>query len=243
MSRRDAPGARHLAEQIGASQALLDRLEREAADYPRLPELQRWQRARLRETYADLKRQERFEAACVFFLEELYGGRDMRVRDAQLERARPVMSRMLPDHLLHAVGEAMRLQSMSMDLDARLSQCLEGELDQPGYARAYRRLGNWQSREEQIRLIGALGERLRRTVARPMIRRLVRWMHAPAVAAGFGKLQEFLGQGLDAFGEMDADADHFIAVVVERETRALARMREGSDWPFDEWIGHGPIKS
>ncbi|MBL39656.1 MAG: hypothetical protein CMP07_14760 [Xanthomonadales bacterium] len=240
MGSDEKPGAEHLALHTRESQVLLDRLEKHAEDYPRLAELQHWQRARLQETYADLKRQSRFELACVFFLEELYGGRDMQARDAQLERARPVMSRMLPDHLLHAVGEAMRLQWMSMDLDARLSQALEGELDQAEYARAYRRLDVWDARQEQIRLIDDLGRLLKRTVAKPMIRRLVRWMHAPAVAAGFGKLQEFLSEGLEAFGEMGADADYFVDTIVDRETRALERMRQGSDQPFDEWIGGGP---
>jgi len=234
------PGAEHLALHTQESQELLGRLEKHSDEYPRLAELQHWQRARLRETYSDLKQQSRFELACVFFLEELYGGRDMRARDAQLERARPVMSRMLPDHLLHAVGEAMRLQWMSMELDARLSQEIEGELDQSEYARAYRRLEVWDAREEQIRLIDDLGRLLKRTVARTMIRRLVRWMHAPAVAAGFGKLQEFLDEGLEAFGVMGAEADYFVDTIVERETRALERIREGSELPFEEWIGDGP---
>jgi len=240
VSGRHAPGAEHLALQVRESQALLDRLERDAGQYPRLDELQHWQRARLTETYADLKHQPRFELACVFFLEELYGGRDMRARDAQLERATPIMSRMLPDHLLHAVGEAMRLQWMSTELDARLSQCLHGALGQAEYARAYRRLATWEAREEQIRLIDDLGRLLKRTVARPVIRRLVRWMHAPAAAAGFGKLQEFLNEGLEAFGEMGPDADYFVDVIVERETRALQHMREGSEQPFAAWIGDGP---
>jgi len=234
------PGVEHLAVHTRESQELLDRLEKHADEYPRLAELQHWQRARLQETYADLKRQSRFELACVFFLEELYGGRDMRARDAQLDRARPVMSRMLPDHLLHAVGEAMRLQWMSMELDARLSQKLEGELDQAEYARAYRRLELWDARREQIGLIGDLGHLLQRTVARPLIRRLVRWMHAPAMAAGFGKLQEFLDEGLEAFGVMGADAEYFVGTIVDRETRALEQIRQGSEQPFAEWIGDGP---
>lgn len=240
MSSKEKPGAEHLALHTRESQELLGRLEEHADEFPRLAELQHWQRARLQETYADLKRQSRFELACVFFLEELYGGRDMQARDAQLERARPVMSRMLPDHLLHAVGEAMRLQWMSMQLDANLSQAIEGPLDQAEYARAYRRLATWEAREEQIRLIGDLGHLLQRTVARPLIRRLVRWMHAPAVAAGFGKLQGFLDEGLEAFGVMGEDAEYFVGTIVERETRALERIKNGSDRPFEEWIGAGP---
>lgn len=240
MARRDRPGARHLAEQIAESQELLERLEQHAEDYPRLDELQHWQRCRLRETYSDLRAQPRFEPACVFFLEELYGGRDMRERDRQLQRALPVMQRMLPDHLLEAVGDAMRLQWMSMDLDARLSACLHGELDQPEYARAYRRIDAWSEREEQIALIGDLGRLLGRTVRRRMIHTLIRLMHGPAVAAGFGKLQEFLAEGLGAFAEMGDAADLFVDTIVERETAALRKMGTDSDWPFEEWIGDGP---
>lgn len=233
-------GADHLMEQTRLSLELLDRLEQGAVLYPRLDELQHWQRCRLRETYDDLRRQAHYRPACVFFLEELYGGRDMRARDSQLDRALPIMRRTLPDHLLHAVGEAMRLQAMSMDFDARLSQLLEGALDQPAYARGYRRMAIWEARREQIGLIGELGDLLRRTVKLPMIRRLVRWMRGPAHAAGFGKLQEFLDDGLSAFGEMGDDATHFVATITGRETRALALMERGEDWPFGEWIGQGP---
>ena len=240
MSKSDSPGALHLADQIGQSQRLLDHLEKQAEAYPRLLELQHWQRCRLRETYSDLRSHERFSTACVFFLEELYGGRDMRERDRQLERVLPIMQRFLPDHLLHAIGEAMRLQRISMDLDAQLSQVIEGELDQPEYARGYRRLNVWTRREQQIDLIGDLGHLLERTVKRRMIRRLVRWMHGPAVAAGFVKLQEFLMEGLDAFYIMGDSADYFVETIVEREHKALAAIRDGEDWPFEPWIGHGP---
>jgi hypothetical protein len=39
---------------------------------------------------------------------------------------------------------------------------------------------------------------------------------------------------------MGADADDFVDTIVERETQALERMREGSDRPFEQWIGDGP---
>ncbi|MGB0513769.1 MAG: FFLEELY motif protein [Wenzhouxiangellaceae bacterium] len=233
-------GADYLAAQIDRSQALLDRLDREHDQNPRLAELQHWQRVRLRETYADLRARPRFVAACEFFLEELYGGRDMRMRDQQLERALPVMRRMLPDHLLHAVGEALRLQWISLDFDARLARALDGPLNQPEYARGYRRLDDWTGRREQIELIGELGDLLRRTVRIPMILRLVRWMRRPAHAAGFGTLQEFLENGLDAFAAMGEDAKYFVDLILERETRALERMEQGESWPFHEWIDHGP---
>ncbi len=240
MSRRGAPGREYLAEQIMLSQKLLASLAERSVEYPRLEELQHWQRARLRETYQDLRRQQRFRAACVFFLEQLYGGRDMRERDRQLERILPLMSKMLADEILHAVGEAMRLQWMSMDFDARLSQMLEGELDQAEYARGYRRMGEWQGRQEQIRLIGQLGRLLQRMVRRKIIRRLVHWMYGPAHAAGFGKMQQFLAEGFDSFDEMGDQAEYFVETIEMREMLALEWMEQGSDRPFAEWIGDGP---
>jgi hypothetical protein len=240
VSRDDHTGRQHLARHLRESQRLLERLDQRPDEHPRLEELQHWQRCRLRETYADLRAQPRFELACVFFLEELYGGRDMRERDRQLERVLPVMSRTMPDHLLGAMGDAMRLQWMSMDLDARLSRHLEADLNQAEYARAYRRMAAWEEREEQIELIRDLGRLLQRTVRRRMIRRLVGLMHGPAVAAGFSKLQEFLAEGLDAFATMGDDATLFVDTIHERETVALERMRNGSDQPFGTWIGDGP---
>lgn len=238
MSTRDRNGTDHLAEQVRASLSVVDRLP---STDPKLQALQSWQRDRLDGTYADLAAQDTYRDACVFFLDELYGGKNVNERDRQLERALPVMKRFLPDHLLYAIGEAMRLQWMSLDLDSRLAARIEGPLDQPEYARAYRRLEAWSEREEQIRLIGDLGELLVETVRKPMIRRLVHWMHRPAVAAGFGRLQEFLMEGLDAFAVMGKDGTYFVDTIVERERAGLEAMRSGSDWPFETWIGQGPV--
>jgi len=231
----------HLTEQISKNHEVLEKIESNPDQYPRLDELQHWQRMRLRATYADLKSQERYREACVFFLEELYGGRDMRERDRQLERVVPIMRRFLPEHLLHAIGEAMRLQWISMQFDAELSRLIDGELNQPTYAAAYRQMGEWQRREEQIKLIGELGELLDQTVRRRMIRTLLKMMHGPAVAAGFGELQSFLVRGIESFAAM-GDASEFVETIVTREREALAEMRNGSDWPFERWMGQGSFE-
>jgi hypothetical protein len=233
--------ARHLESQIERNLAIAGRIP-ETGDLRRsLDRLQHWQRARLRETYDDLRRQPLYEAACDFFLQELYGGRDVHARDRQLKRVVPVMRRFLPDHLLHATGEAMRLQAVSLEFDLDLAGILVdvGEIDQPAYASAYRRHGRWQARREQLDLIRELGELLDRTVQRTMVHRLVRVMRRPAELGGVGLLQDFLQRGLDAFARMRG-ADTFLSTIEERETAALEAMRSGSDWPFEPWIGSGP---
>jgi hypothetical protein len=232
----------HLTAQIGYNQQIAARVERADSQLrARLNELQQWQRARLDGTYADLRKDPRYRPACDFFLDELYGGRDVHERDRQLTRVVPVMRRFLPAHLLKAVGDAVQLQAVSLEFDLDLAEILleERELSQPAYARAYRTHGMWQARDYQLVLIAKLGELLDETVQRPMVHRLIRVMHGPAVLAGFGSLQEFLRRGLDAFKQLKG-ADYFLTTIEQRERKALDSIREGSDWPFSEWIGRGP---
>lgn len=232
----------HLSAQISYNQQIAARVEHADPQLrARLNELQQWQRARLDATYADLRQDPRYRPACDFFLDELYGGRDVHERDRQLTRVVPVMRRFLPAHLLKAVGDAVQLQAVSLEFDLDLAEILleDCELSQPAYSRAYRTHGMWQARDYQLVLIAKLGELLDETVQRPMVHRLIRVMHGPAVMAGFGALQEFLRRGLDAFKQLKG-AEYFLTTIEQRERKALDSIREGSDWPFAEWIGKGP---
>ncbi len=237
------PGAvDHLRAQIDRNQRIADRIRAlDTGVRLTLDRLQSWQRARLDATYADLREDPRYRPACEFFLDELYGGRDVHERDQQLSRVVPVMRRFLPGHLLRAVGDAVQLQAVSLEFDLALAEQLVDcpQIAQPDYARAYRGQADWQGRDHQLQLIRQLGELLDETVKRPLVHRLIRLMHGPSVVAGFGALQEFLRRGLDAFGHMGS-ADHFLATIDQRERAALIAMAEGSDWPFSTWIGQGP---
>ena len=67
---------------------------------------------------------------------------------------------------------------------------------------------------------------------KPIVRGLVRLARAPAHAAGFGLLQEFLERGLVAFETMHG-ADHFLQTIRARELRAMDRLFAGEDDPFE----------
>lgn len=240
MSKRDA--VEHLKVQIERNQHIAARIDQlTEGERQSLERLQQWQRRRLDETYADLAAQPESSQACAFFLDELYGGRNVESRDHQLARVVPVMRRFLPGHLLHAIGEALRLQAVSLEFDLALSALLplDQPLDQPAYAAAYCSEGNWPGRHEQIDLIVELGELLDETVKKPMVRQLLRMMQGPADMAGFGALHGFLQRGMTAFAALNG-AEHFLGTIEQREREALAAMQAGSEWPFERWIGTGP---
>ncbi len=232
----------HLSEQIQYNQSVADKISESSPRHRQvLQALQQWQRARLDATYHDLRTSDRYHAACEFFLDELYGGRDVAARDRQLNKAAPVMRRFLPDDLLGAVGDALRLQAMSLAFDFKLAGLmLELErIDQPAYAAAYCLDQDWSGRQEQLALIVDLGHLLGETVQHAMVHRLIRMMRGPAKLAGFGLLQSFLQEGLDAFSKMGAP-DLFLETIHSREQQALEAMRSGNDHPFQRWIGEGP---
>lgn len=206
-----------------------------------LLDLQQWQRSRLDATYQDLRAHKRYQAACEFFLDELYGGRNAQARDQQLERAAPIMRRFLPDHLLAAVGDALRLQAMSLLFDFEVAAFLleEDVIDQATYADAYRAQGDWSGRKDQLRLIRELGFLLGETVQHTMIHKLIRLMAVPAKLAGVGLLQKFLQDGLAAFAIM-GEPKIFLETIDQREQEALMAIRSGQSTPFERWIGSGP---
>lgn len=204
-----------------------------------LQELQAWQRARFRRTYADFLASDNDAPACRFFLDELYGGLEFRQRDLDVGRVAPAMVRLLPEHALASLADAFRLQAISLELDiamVSLDPMLDyRSLDTPGYARQYRACGRRDRRETQIHLIRDLGHRLERLVETPLLLRLVALLRGPAVAAGFGKLQAFLEEGLWAFRRL-TDPAEFVETIYRREWLAMERLFSGDDDPWADLL-------
>jgi hypothetical protein len=199
----------------------------------RLAELQRWQSQRLLRSHADLRANPRYRAAVEFFFNELYGGGDPHARDRDLQRVHHVMERLLPGEALRALMLAIELEILSQELDAEVAKGLPaGPVTVEGYAAGYRRAGRRADRERQIELLGVIGSYLDRVVKKPIIRGLVHLSRGPAHVAGFGSLQEFLEHGLDAFEGMKG-AHEFLAMLREREWRAMERVFEGVADPFE----------
>jgi len=200
--------------------------------------MQTWQRARLRECYNDLLQDQRYQAAGRFFLDELYGGQDFVKRDQDVDRVYPVMSRMLPAGMLQTLANAMALQVISIEFDIQMSSQLKQTsssgtaIDLDKYGDCYRAVGSYPERSRQIELIIELGTDLDRIVHRRIVVALIKLMHGPAHAAGFGALQDFLESGLEAFKLLD-DRSVFISTIAAREKEFAKRLRDGHPNPLD----------
>ncbi|MBT8075070.1 MAG: hypothetical protein KJN61_01255 [Gammaproteobacteria bacterium] len=230
--KRHAP---HLRQALADSHALALRLDEPGFSLQEFEYLQGWQRKRLERSYDKLISQERYSAAGEFFLAELYGGLHFRERDQEMERVLPVMIRMLRDDMIRVLAEAFELQSLSLDFDMRMTAALIeagwDELDTARYGEIYRATGRPAERARQIELIGRLGMELNELVHHRLVLWLIRTLRGPARAAGFGLLQSFLEQGLNAFQRM-GDGTVFIETIWNSEREIMQRLFAGSEDPF-----------
>lgn len=198
-----------------------------------LQALQRWQAGRLERTYADLQERERYRPGVEFFLEELYTDKDYLPRDTQLERASPILKRMLPAQAQESMRMAVQLEVLSQELDGEMTRQLGAgtTIDEQSYAEAYRKVGRRDDRERQIGFILEAGRDLERLVKLPMIYTLVRMAHGPAHLAGFGALHDFLEDGFRAFRAMGG-AEEFLHAIEDRETRIMEQIFSEHPQPF-----------
>ena len=184
--------------------------------------LKLYQQRRFEHTYADLLSTQRYGAAARFFLDELYGPSDFRMRDAQFIRVAPALTRLFPSELVHTVETLARLHSISESLDSCMGErLLQTRIDPEAYIRAWQSTGRQGDRETQIALTLEIGAALDHYTRRPMLRQTLRMMRGPARAAGLPELQRFLEAGFDAFKTMNGAGD-FLAIIAQRE-RKLAQ--------------------
>jgi hypothetical protein len=198
----------------------------------RLQELREWQAARLAQTYQDLRRDPKFSQAVEFFLSDLYG-QDFARRNLELSRVWRYLRSALPAAAIKVMEWAIELETLTLELDqAMVAQLPAGPISRTTYTAAYCALGHSEARKRQIELIMDVGEQLSRVAKRPWIALALRSAHAPAHAAGFGVLQDFLERGLAAFRSIE-DAVLFLQTIRQREMRLMQSLLVGSEEAFD----------
>ncbi|MFC1688430.1 hypothetical protein ACFL07_02065 [Pseudomonadota bacterium] len=228
-------GAARLHKMLARNHKLGESIDQQAFPLVEFEHLQNWQQARLARTFEDLIRQESFRPAVTFFMTELYGGLDFRERDQDMGKVMPVMKRFLPDNVLYIMSEAFELQAISLAFDMEMAGHMKlkgiNGLDMDSYCEVYRAVSDKPGRERQILLIRKLGYDLEPLVDKPLVNALVRLLHGPAHAAGFGKLQEFLEAGLGSFRSVD-DIGYFVETIYEREWGSMECLFAGEEKPF-----------
>ena len=198
----------------------------------RLAALKRWQQARLARTYADLYADPRYAPAVMFFLDELYGGKDSAIRDRDLIRMYPTIRRVLPRFAFKTVTDALELDVLSEEFDQSLTTILGGaEITEQNYADAFQQAGRRADRERQVVLMRDVGAGLDRVVAKPLIYTTLKLLRRPAQAAGLGAMQQFLEVGFTAFRHMKG-ARYFLDTIAYREQRMITRLMDGAEDPF-----------
>jgi hypothetical protein len=186
-----------------------------------------WQANRLRLAHADLLASERFGSAAVFFLDELYAGKDLSKRDQDLRRMLPTLIKLLPKAALQTVVEALEVDALSESLDWNLAEQLCLVPDQKSFAQkyhaAYLAMPADQRREEQIALVFRIGTSLDKLVKQPLLGALLAAMERPARIAGLSNIYDFLRKGFSAFKKMQGAKD-FLSLIRDRELAEHARL-------------------
>ena len=231
-----AQAAVRLLEQLRRSQAF--HTEGAAGIERELSLLRCWQSARLARTHADLLRSPLYRPAAEFFLDELYGDRDLGQLEHDLARIVPMMTRILPAAVLHTAGLALELNALSREFDARMTRILIAEfdphtLDETTYVAAYRRCASYDQRYHQIDLTERLGRDLQAIVPKRIIHAALKLARTPARLAGLGELHRFLAAGFHAFHHMGVDAGTFVTTIIHRERVILERIRTGHPRPLE----------
>lgn len=224
------PAALSLIEEI---QTLRAQLQTQPQRLATLERLQRWQVERLRSTYDDYHRSERYREALEFFVRDLYGPHDFRERDRALHRVIGMWYRLLPERAVVAVTQALELEALSQQLDLRVADALgEATITDTSYAQAYRKANRRRDRQRQIWLILTSGRALDALVAHPWIERALQLARRPARLAGVTSLHEFLARGYAAFAKMQG-ADELLRVIEQRENAIMRSLFDGVARPFD----------
>lgn len=226
-----------LARRLACHQAVHDP-QREPRNHLRwLPELRRWQAARLKRSFARFLDDPQRKPAAEFFLGDIYSDRDFSQRDADIARVLPMMQALLPKRLLGTVADAIELGALTHALDLRMADALgtlaprRRRLDEDLYAQAYRAVGYPRLRGRQIDLIQAVGGGFGRALDMPGVAALLAFSRGPARAAGLTELQGFLERGYAAFESLD-DADVFVGEIQRDERASARRLFAGEPDPF-----------
>ncbi len=220
-----------LADALGRVIALRAGIETDALVKKRWLAIKQWQISRLRTTYADLLAIDRYRAAAEFFLEELYGAKDVDRRDSEAQRVAPKLASLLPARAVDALLLAIQLEELAERFDIEMARRIELPVTVESYDEAYRATGTEAERVQQIELAEKIGKALEKLAKIPMLSTILHMMKAPATMWGLSHLHRFLQRGFVSFVGMRG-AREFLQTTNRRELAINRRLFAGDIDPF-----------
>lgn len=187
-----------------------------------------WQLQYLLPFFTDLYAQAGYAEAIDFTMSDL-AGVGISHRDRDLERAAPAITRMLPLRALQTIASAAEMNARVLKINIAICRHLLVDNQLPthiterDYCVACRGASSFDECAELVHLITGLGKTLKSLIKVPMIGLTLRAMRAPAHAAGFGALQDFLEKGYTTFREIP-DIDLFLDEIEDRMIRIFERI-------------------
>ena len=187
-----------------------------------------WQLEYLLPFFSDLYVRKGYAEAIDFTMSDL-AGIGISSRDRDLERAAPAITSMLPGRALSTIAAAAEMNARVLEINIAICRCLltgnalPGKITELEYCGACRKASSLTECVELVHLITGLGRTLKSLVGVPMIGMTLRAMRAPAHAAGFGALQEFLEKGYFTFRQIP-DIDHFLNEIEIRMVEVFERI-------------------
>jgi len=187
-----------------------------------------WQLEYLLPFFSDLYVQEGYSEAIDFTMSDL-AGIGISSRDRDLQRAAPAITTILPLGALATIAAAAEMNARVLEINIAICRCLlvgnnlPAQISEYDYCVACREASSLEKCVELVHLITGLGKTLGSLVNIPVIGMTLRAMRAPAHAAGFGALQEFLEKGYRTFKQIP-DIDHFLSEIEARMTRVFERI-------------------
>jgi hypothetical protein len=180
----------------------------------------RWQLDYMLPFFSDLLEPQGYAEAVDFVVSDLCGV-GISDRDRDIERATPVIVRSLPGRSLETAAAAVELNAAALEINLGIWRALVGDgelpsiITEPDYIAACRETSSYEECMELVQLAVELGDTLKSLARIPLIGGLLRTMRAPAHAAGFGALQEFLETGFITFRQI-SDIDRFLELLHRR---------------------------
>ena len=183
--------------------------------------LQKFQSARLGQTYKDLMNDPEYEKIGHFFFEKLYAPEDFSFRDTSIKKLHKLLRGKVYSGIISAVSKVIELHELSDLLDDHMVEQMMArgigeDMDMEQYQTVYRSLDNYDQRLYQITLGAEVNQVFYKLSKKWVVAVSLNTVRTAAHLIGMGKIIDFIYEGYAGFRAIK-NIDYFIETVNTRE--------------------------